>query len=38
MLQRHQEDRRHMETTVKIDDLVPADHLVRKLYTSKLTS
>ncbi|KFZ42300.1 transposase, partial [Anoxybacillus sp. KU2-6(11)] len=31
MLQRHQEDRRHVETTVKIDDLVPEDHLVRKL-------
>jgi len=31
MLQRYQEDRRHIETTVKIDDLVPEDHLVRKL-------
>lgn len=31
MLRPHQEDGRYTETTVKLDDLVPEDHLVRKL-------
>jgi len=34
MLRPHQEDGRYTETTVKLDDLVPEDHLVRKLKPS----